>query len=452
MLASLKSRLTQETSIAPLAVFRMVFGAILFVSIIRFMLNGWVDDLYVSPQYYFTYYGFEWVKPLGQTGMYLLFSTLALAFLFQAFGFLYRWASAYAFLAFTYVELIDKTNYLNHYYFVSIICLLLIFAPAHRYFSVDVWRKPSIKRTHLPYWVIFIFQLQLGLVYFFAGLAKLNYEWLFEALPLKIWLPAKSHLPLIGSFLKEEWVAYLFSWFGALYDLSIPFLLIFSRTRWFAYFLVIVFHLATYLLFQIGMFPFIMIGATLIFFSPEFHQKIIHQISKVFHLKSAKTDRKTLTFYPKTKNFIAFGLTIYFFVQITFPFRYLAYPGKLYWTEEGYRFSWRVMLIEKAGYAIFHITDPESGRSWEANNYDFLTPNQEKMMATQPDMILQFAHFLADHYQNQGIKNPEVRVESYVSLNGEPSRLFIDSTLDLTTIDDSFAHKKWILPFEKTEN
>src|SRR5690606_5724759 len=121
-------------------------------------------------------------------------------------------------------------------------------------------------------------------------------------------------------------------------------------------------------------------------------QKIIHQISKVFHLKSAKTDRKTLIFYPKKKNFIAFGLTIYFLVQITFPFRYLAYPGKLFWTEEGYRFSWRVMLMEKAGYAIFHITDPESGRSWEANNYDFLTPNQEKMMATQPDMILQFAH------------------------------------------------------------
>ena len=195
-----------------------------------------------------------------------------------------------------------------------------------------------------------------------------------------------------------------------------------------------------------------MIGATLIFFSPRFHQRLIDRIRKFFHLKSAKTDRKTLTFYPKTKYFIAFGLIIYFFVQLIFPFRYLAYPGKLFWTEEGYRFSWRVMLMEKAGYAIFHITDPESGRSWEANNYDFLTPNQEKMMATQPDMILQFAHFLAEHYQNEGIKNPEVRVESYVSLNGEASRLFIDSSLDLTTVKESFAHKKWILPIKKTEN
>ncbi|MEQ8625392.1 MAG: HTTM domain-containing protein [Vicingaceae bacterium] len=437
----------KQTHIAPLAIFRIVFGAILFFSIIRFIANGWVHDLYIETQLYFPYYGFEWVKPLPESIMYLVFGGMALSFLFQALGLFYRFASIFSFAAFTYVELIDKTNYLNHYYFVSIICFLLIFVPAHRYFSLDVWRKPSLKRTTIPYYFIFIFQVQLSIVYFFAGLAKLNYDWMVEALPLKIWLPAKANLPLIGGLLEKEWIAYLFSWFGAIYDLSIAFLLFYKPTRWLAYFLVIIFHLFTYWLFPIGMFPFIMIGATLIFFSVDFHRNIINSLKKLFKISLAEQE-PSIKLTPKAPKLWTTFFLLFFLGQLIIPLRSLAYPGNLYWTEEGYRFSWRVMLMEKAGYAIFHVTNPTNGNTWEVNNYDFLSANQEKMMSTQPDMILQFAHFLENHYQKQGIKNPIITAEIYVSLNGSPSQLFIDPSIDLTEIDDSFAHKEWILKLD----
>jgi hypothetical protein len=281
-------------------------------------------------------------------------------------------------------------------------------------------------------------------------MAKINYDWLVEAMPLKLWLPAKGHLPVIGYFLKQEWVAYLFSWFGALYDLSIPFLLLYRPSRWFAYTLVIIFHLLTYLLFNIGMFPFIMIGATLIFFSVDFHKNILHKSSKLFPKKQLFEKEQKVSFSPFKPILWKAALGLFFLIQLTMPFRYLAYPGNLFWTEEGYRFSWRVMLMEKAGYAIFHVQDPKSGKTWEVNNYDFLTPNQEKMMSTQPDMILQFAHLLEEHYHKQGIHDPKITVESYVSLNGSISQTFIDPTLDLTEVDDSFAHKNWILTEKKT--
>ena len=103
--------------------------------------------------------------------------------------------------------------------------------------------------------------------------------------------------------------------------------------------------------------------------------------------------------------------------------------------------------MEKAGYAIFHITDPESGRSWEASNWEYLTPVQEKMMATQPDMILQFAHHLEDEYQKQGIEEVEIRAEVYATLNGRRSRLLIDPQRDLTLIEPGLGHKDWILPY-----
>lgn len=436
--------LSKSSHIAPLAVFRIVFGAILFISIIRFIANGWVYDLYVAPAMYFPYYGFEWIKPLPEPIMYLIFGGMALSFLFQSLGLFYRISSIFSFTAFTYVELIDKTNYLNHYYFVSIICFLLIWVPANRYFSLDVLRKPSIKRTSVPSYFIFIFQLQLAFVYFFAGLAKLNYDWLVEAMPLKIWLPAKADIPIIGSLLTKEWVAYLFSWSGALYDLSIAFLLFYRPTRWFAYLVVIIFHLLTYWLFPIGMFPFIMIGATLIFFSIDTHKNIIIWLRKLFRLAVPEKE-STLNYSPRYSKALGLFFTLFLLFQLLLPFRYLAYPGNLYWTEQGYRFSWRVMLMEKAGYAIFHLTNPENGRTWEINNYDFLTANQEKMMSTQPDMILQFAHFLEGHFKSKGMLEPKITAEVYVSLNGKPSRLFIDPTVDLTKIHDSFAPKDWVL-------
>ena len=173
-------------------------------------------------------------------------------------------------LSFVYTEMIDKTYYLNHYYLVSVLVLLLMFVPANRYFSIDVLRKPALKRTHVPAWTINIFKLQLAIIYIYAGLSKINTDWLINAMPLKIWLPANQFIPVIGDCLRCLLRHIIFSWCGMLFDLSIVFLLLNRSTRVFAYIFVIIFHLLTALLFQIGMFPYIMLAATTIFFSDHF--------------------------------------------------------------------------------------------------------------------------------------------------------------------------------------
>jgi hypothetical protein len=82
-------------------------------------------------------------------------------------------------------------------------------------------------------------------------------------------------------------------------------------------------------------------------------------------------------------------------------------------------------------------------------NTDYLTPLQEKMMVTQPDMILQYAHFLEEEYKKKGTKDPVVTVESYVTLNGSGSRIFIDKKTDLTKEEESFLPKTWVLSYKK---
>jgi hypothetical protein len=426
--------LTRPRPIAPLALLRIAFGLIMLISTIRFIAKGWVHEFYIAPKFFFPFYGFEWLHPLPATGMYIVFALMILTTIGITLGLFYRASIITFFICFVYVELLDKSYYLNHYYFVTLITFLLMLVPAHRYFSLDVIRRPALKRTHVPAWMIGIFTTQLCLVYFCAGLSKLTSDWLLAAMPLKIWLPANAGMPLIGPLLQQTWVAYAFSWFGAIFDLTIGFLLLYKPTRKIAYIFVVLFHVLTGLLFKIGMFPYIMIAVTVIFFADDIPQRKEDPIP--FRL----TNRKKSWLYPL--------LITYALLQLALPFRYLFYPGKLYWTEEGYRFSWRVMLMEKGGITFFYVKDPRTGRRGEVINTQFLTPLQERMMQTQPDMILQFAHHLHDVYNAKGIEDPIVTVESYVTLNGSGSRLYIDSTVNLALQYESFLPKKWILPYQ----
>lgn len=438
----------RTTEAAPLAVFRIFFGLMMLASIIRFWSYGWIDKLYIQPEFFFSYYGFEFIKPLG-VYTYGLFLICGLAALMVALGYRYKLSITLFFLSFTYIELMDKTTYLNHYYFISLVSFVMIFLPAQAYFSLDALRKPRLAFQEVPKWTIDVLKLLLAIVYFYAGLAKLNSDWLLSAMPLKIWLPSKYDIPLLGGLLQKEWAHYAFSWSGALYDLLIPFLLFYKPTRVPAFAAVVVFHVLTRVLFPIGMFPYIMIVSALIFFDSQVHKRILDLLARAFRFSAAQFNNgRMLVTSPSTSNKVKlYGLGLFFALQLLLPFRHLLYKGELFWSEEGYRFSWRVMLMEKAGYASFKIVDKVSGKRFYVDNSDFLTAFQEKQMATQPDFILEYAHYLKQHFEAQGHENLQVFVESYVALNGRRSRLYIDPAVDLTQFNESFKQKIWILPF-----
>jgi len=439
MFKSLRNKFLSE-SCHPigLATFRFLFGSIMFISGLRFIAKGWIQEFYLEPKFHFKYYGFEWVDVLPEYGLYLVFGLLLFSALGIALGFLYRLNTILFFLCFTYIELLDKTLYLNHYYFVSLIGLLLIFIPANNYASLDVYlgiKKPQyIKRFY-----VLIIQIQIAVLYFFAGVAKINTDWLFHGQPMDIWLDKYHYLPVIGSILSLKSTAIFCSWFGMLYDISLPFLLWGNKTRKWAYLAVVVFHLATALLFPIGVFPFVMIGATLIFFPPVQFQKLKCFINR---FKKHGNILKTQSVNPSKAVIICLSLHLLF--QVLFPLRHLLYKGNVLWTEEGFNFSWRVMLVEKSGVANFFV--PTEDNFIEVRNSLYLSPLQEKMMSTQADFMLQYAHFIAKEY-----KADEVYCDAFVTLNGRPPQRYINQTTNLVKEHDSFATKTYIIPLKTGE-
>lgn len=446
--------LNKPVHIAPIATLRVAIGFLMAVSTIRFLALGWVADHYIDPVFHFKYFGFQWVEVLPPMVLYTIHGIMIAAAVAVMLGWQYRIAAVVLFLGFTYTELIDLVYYLNHYYFVSIVLFVLIFAPAHRYFSLDALRNQAIRTTEVPQFWKRIFQLMLAIVYIYAGLAKINHTWLFEALPLKIWLPAADAIPVLGPLFAWPAAPYIFSWVGMIYDSTIVFFLLWQKSRPWAYIMVVVFHILTGILFQIGVFPLVMIAATLIFFSEHWHVKLISGMRHLFlgakgilaFRQKAKPAVGVLKSFKPISRGVVLLAALFFAFQLVFPWRYLLYPGNLFWTEEGYRFSWRVMLMEKAGTATFYVKDGVSGREGIVVNSAFLNPHQEKQMAMQPDMILQFAHFLGEHYAAQGVQNPSVRAEVYVTLNAQPSQLLIDPQRDLTQIRDGWKTKDWIMP------
>lgn len=441
MIRKIQPYFFKSVSIAPLVVLRIVFGFLLFFSVSRYFLKGWITSLYVEPDFHFSFFSF--IQPLNETGMYAVFITLLICSISIILGAFYRFGSALFFVLFTYVELLDKTYYLNHYYLVSLLTFWLALVPAHRLYSIDSFLFPKIKSANCANWHIAIFKLQLSIVYCFAGLAKVNPDWLLRAQPMATWLPGRYQIPIIGQFLHLKEIAFLFSWLGCIYDLFIWCFLWLKKFRGIAYFFVILFHILTVILFpRIGMFPFIMITSTLIFFSAEWHQNVLNKLP--FYQNPATSRNNTI----KPRPLITAFLIVYLLLQIYLPIRHFQIPGNLFWNEQGYRFSWRVMLMEKNGYTTFILRDPKTKKQKEIDTDLYLTPFQKQQLRSQPDLIYDFAQYIGQKFEEELKYAPQILVKSRISLNGRRSKSFINSNTDLYGLKN-YEYKKLILPFEE---
>ena len=423
--------------------FRVIFGLLGLAVVVRFFAHGWIGPLYVDPTHHFTYLGFGWVQPWPGWGMYAHFAVLGLLSLGIAAGYRPRICAALFCVGFTYVELIDRTTYLNHYYLMSLVSLLLAVLPLYG--------------NSVPAWAVWVLRAQVGVVYVFAGIAKLNPDWLLHALPMRIWLYQHGDLPVVGALIQELWVAYAMSWGGALFDLAIVPALLWRRTRVPAYCTLVAFHLATWVLFpQLGVFPWLMIGLTLIFFAPDWPRRLFALVIASAEWQSrlplrrprSQRDCRVATLLAMTKwgrLSAVVALTLFAAVQIALPLRHFAYPGNVRWTEEGYLFAWRVMLTEKVGYVRYQVSDPDTGQSWFVEPEEYLTPLQIERMSFQPDMIRQTARMIADDFAERGHGDVVVNADAFVAFNGRPNARLINPCVDLASIGPGVAPKRWVL-------
>lgn len=311
----------------------------------------------------------------------------------------------------------------------------MIFLPANKAFSVDAKLFPKIKTDWVPNWTLWWLKVQLGITYFFGGIAKINSDWL-QGEPLRMWLSQELNDPIIGPFATSEWFIYALSYGGLLLDLLTFPLLLSKKTRVPMTLALLLFHLFNAYWFNIGIFPWFMIAATAIFYPPE--------TLRFWDKKQAIAPVKF-----SLQKWALWGLGIYLSAQILIPIRHLLYKGNVSWTEEGHRFAWHMKLRSKRCDIKFVIADQESNTMYNIDLASFLTEKQIRVMGGRPIMILQFARYLSENMSKKWGKHASVFVTSSCSLNGRPAAELIDSKIDLSKVKYPFFKKAdWILPLE----
>ena len=434
--------LSEPVDIAWLVALRVLFGSVMCVSMIRFLAYGWVDSFFVEPSFHFTYYLFGWVKPLPGPLMHGLFVLLACAALCMVVGLFFRAAALLFALGFSYLQLIDVTTYLNHYYLASLLSLLLGISPAARACSLDVLRSKRAPLARVPRLWLFLLRFQVAVVYSFAGLAKLSVDWLIHAQPLRIWLAARTDMPLLGPLFRSAYTPLFMSWAGFLFDSFVIWFLLWPRSRPYAYLTVLTFHAVTSSLFPIGMFPVIMVLGALVYFPPDWPRRLLARLTD----RRAAQAVESAAFSFKLPRAALLLLAFYCLVQVAWPLRFLAYGGDVRWHEQGMRFSWRVMVREKNGSVTFRVRQKQTGRLFYVSPELYLTRAQVREMASQPDLILQFAHVLRDDFAARGLGPVSITVDALVAMNGRRMHPLIDPEADLAAISDGLARARWILP------
>jgi hypothetical protein len=432
---------------ASLVVFRIGFGLIAAWWAVDYVVRGRMEVAYLVPEFHFTYYGFDWVHPWPDWGMYLHFLVLGLSGLAIAAGFYYRAATVVFALGLTYVFLLDRTNYQNHYYLLVLISWLMTLLPLNRMLSVDVVLGIATRTATVPRWMLWLTRFHIGLPYFFGGVAKFEADW-FAGAPLRQTLHAHDRWPLLGPLFHVEWVVQSFIWGGLLFDLCVVPLLIWKRTRVPAYLFCVVFHLMNSQLFDIHIFPWFMLIATTVFFEPDWPRRVfrIRRSSATSVAAASRSEALRWNDLSRRRKVVAVLLSGYCLFHCVWPLRHHVYPGPASWTEQGHYFSWRMMLRGKMVGFRFFVTDPKSGKTQIVDPRPILSQIQMFSFGRDPEMILHLAHHIAAEHRRQFGNEVEVRALVLTSLNGRKPQLQIDPNVDLASVPRGFHARPWILP------
>jgi vitamin K-dependent gamma-carboxylase len=434
----------RPVSAASLAVFRIAFGLAMIYNTLLYL--PWrVQAYYIDPSFHFPYEPFTFVQPVPGWGMYLVYGGMILTGGLIALGLWYRLAAAAFFVLTTYVFLLDSSYYQNHEYLISLLAFLMILLPAHCMWSIDAKLRPGITSPTVSAWVVWLLRFQVGVPYFFGGIAKLNADWL-RGDPLRMWLERRTDMAIIGPFFQYDAVTWTMVYGSLVFDLAVVWFLLYHRTRIAAFVVATAFHLLNARLWGLFIFPWLMIAATTIFFSPDWPLKVRERWQafrgRIHQQRPASESPPVVTGTRFGPVLMAF-LVVWVAVQVLVPFRHFTMPGKVHWTEQGHRFAWHMMLREKSGSATFVVLT--NGEFTEIDARDYLGERQASRMAGHPERLLQFARHLSKLHDGA-----EVRVQTSVSLNGRRHQPLIDPDVDLASASmPRWGRAEWILPLEQ---
>uniref|UniRef100_I3LB10 Gamma-glutamyl carboxylase n=2 Tax=Sus scrofa TaxID=9823 RepID=I3LB10_PIG len=353
--------LNRPTDPASLAVFRFLFGLLMVLDIPQERGLSSLDRRYLDGLEVCRFPLLDALQPLPLDWMYLVYTIMFLGALGMMLGLCYRISCVLFLLPYWYVFLLDKTSWNNHSYLYGLLAFQLTFVDANRYWSVDGLLSSRKRNAHVPLWNYAVLRGQIFIVYFIAGVKKLDADWV-EGYSMEYlsrhWLFSPFKLVL-----SEEMTSLLVvHWCGLLLDLSAGFLLFFDATRSIGLLFVSYFHCMNSQLFSIGMFPYVMLASSPLFCSPGWPRKLVAHCPKrlqdLLPLRIApqpsascmyKRSRARGGQKPGLRHRLGAAFTLlYLLEQLFLPYSHFLTQGYNNWTNGLYGYSWDMMVHSRS--------------------------------------------------------------------------------------------------------
>jgi vitamin K-dependent gamma-carboxylase len=439
--------LFRRTGVAWIVCLRFALGILLFFHVWGYIRDGLIEPYFVIPQFHAKYPFCDWIGAPAGLACYVLFYFLCVCAICISLGLYYRFSSLAYCIGYTYIFLADRAYYQNHDYLVCLLSLLLVVFPANSAIALDSFLGVTRSRATIPRWPLLLFRLQIAVVYLYAGVAKLDRDWL-AGYTAEALLSARKGLPGIGPFIDSRLAVGICTYGGLLLDLLVVPLLIWKRTRLVAFMAAAGFHVLNSRLFNIGVFPWLAIASTACFFPASWFDSVF----RFLHVSLEGDPNRNIGSVASTvvkhrrRAWVIVYVAIYSAIQIIVPLRHFMLDGNPNWTHRGQTFSWRMMLASRKIDCRFYATNGV-GAPTPINCLEYLSLPQINRVAMVPDCAAQFARYLKEHVAFHEQQDIKITASIWVSLNGRAPQLLVDPIIDLAN-PELATSDRWIMPLD----
>lgn len=467
---SFVSLLNRPTDPASLGIFRCLFGLLMVIDITQERGLSNLDYKYLDGAPVCRFPLFNFLQPLPLDWMYLVYVVMFLGASGIMLGCFYRLSCLMFLSTYWYIFFLDKTAWNNHSYLYGLIGFQLTLMDGNRYWSIDGLRRPSIRNAHVPLWNYTLLRAQIFIVYFIAGVKKLDadwvegysmsylaHHWLFD--PFKLILPVElvSLLVVHGG--------------GLILDLTAGYLLFFDVTRPYAFFFVSYFHCMNSQLFSIGMFPYTMLATSPLFCYPDWPRNFFAHFPSFLRpvlpltspgsqpspscvyeeIQGSGTQQRQTPAAAKSSKLRlkhklgAIFTVLYLMEQFFMPYSHFITQGYNNWTNGLYGYSWD-MMVHSRSHQHVKITykDRKTGETGYLNPGVF---TQSRRWKDHGDMLKQYATCLHQYLPRYNISDPEIYFDIWVSINERFQQRIFDPRVDIVRAEWSpFKPNKWLMP------